>query len=81
MSHHGDHTTGTSDEQYDLVSVLYHALEGAATCEVYIQDAEEAGDSELTQFFQELQEEESRRAERAKALLAKRLNPQTAAAH
>jgi hypothetical protein len=35
MSHHGDHTTGTSDEQYDLVSVLYHALEGAATCEVY----------------------------------------------
>jgi hypothetical protein len=44
-----------------------------------IQDAEEAGDSELTQFFQELQEEESRRAERAKALLAKRLNPQTAA--
>ena len=81
MSHHGDHMTGTSDEQYDLVSVLYHALEGAATCEVYIQDAEEAGDSELTQFFQELQEEESRRAERAKALLAKRLNPQTAATH
>ena len=80
MSHHGEHTTGTSDEQYDLVSVLYHALEGAATCEVYIQDAEEAGDGELTQFFQELREEENRRAERAKALLATRLSQQATAA-
>ena len=56
-NHNGEQITGTTDEQYDLISVLYHALEGAATCEVYIQDAEEAGDNELTQFFEELREE------------------------
>lgn len=78
MTHHGEHMTGTPDDQYDLISVLYHALEGAATCEVYIQDAEESGDSELTQFFQQLRDEECRRAERAKALLAKRMSQATA---
>lgn len=77
MTHHeheGDRTTGTTDEHYDLISVLYHALEGATIYEVYTQDAEEAGDNELKEFFQQLHQEESRRVERAKQLLAKRLS-------
>ena len=61
--------TGTSDIVYDLVSILYHALDGADTYEMYIEDAEEAGDDELTQFFREAQGEEKRRADRAKQLL------------
>jgi hypothetical protein len=64
--------TGLRDESYDLVSVLYHSLEGAATYAMYVQDAEEDGDSELSQFFQEIQEHS--RAERAKRLLASRLS-------
>jgi hypothetical protein len=74
----GDETTGTTNEQYDLISVLYHALEGAATYEVYIQDAEEAEDDELIEFFSQLQEEDYQRAERAKHLLAKRITQQPA---
>ena len=35
-----ERTTGTKDEQYNLVSVLYHALQGADTCATYLQDAE-----------------------------------------
>lgn len=32
MSHHnGEHTTGTKNEHYNLISILYHALKGAAT--------------------------------------------------
>lgn len=84
MTHHGNHDdesiTGTADEHYNLISVLYHALEGASTYEIYIQDAEEAGDDELVEFFQQLEEEESQRAERAKELLAKRISPQGAVA-
>ena len=66
-------TTGTRDETYDLISILYHALQGAETYQQYVQDAEQRGDQELGQFFREVQEEEKRRAERAKQLLAKRL--------
>lgn len=70
---------GTSDDLYGVVSVLYHALQGAETYDEYADDAREAGDSELVTFFEECREEELRRAERAKALLAERLEPSDAA--
>ncbi len=66
-------STGTRDETYDVVSILYHALQGAETYQQYIRDAEQRGDQDLAQFFREVQEEEKRRADRAKQLLAKRL--------
>jgi len=65
--------TGTSDSTYDLVSVLYHCLQGAEMYEVYAADAE--GDEELARFFTEIAEQERQRAEQAKQLLATRLNP------
>ena len=37
----------TCNEHYDLISVLYHALEGAWKCETYSRDAEQAGDETL----------------------------------
>jgi rubrerythrin len=40
---------------------------------MYVGDAEEVGDAELPKFFEEVQEEERRRANRAKQLLAARL--------
>ena len=64
-----EHMTGTKDEQYNLISVLYHTLQGAETYEQYIQDAQQAGDQELVQFLREVQAEDRRRAERAKELL------------
>lgn len=74
----GDRMTGTRDEHYDLISVFYHALEGAATYEAYIQDAEKCGNTELGQFFQKVKEQNCRRVERAKELLARRLAQQPA---
>ena len=65
--------TGTRDEAYDLVSILYHALQGAETYQQYVRDAEQRGDQELAQFFRDVQQEEQRRAERTKQLLAQRL--------
>jgi hypothetical protein len=61
-----------SDKVYGLVSVLYHALQGAETYGKYATDAEEAGDTELVEFFEQCRDEESERAKRAKQLLVDR---------
>jgi hypothetical protein len=65
----GEQTTGTRDEHYDLVSVLYHALQGADTCNVYALDAEAAGDERLATFFREASVMQTQLAERAKGML------------
>ena len=61
--------TGMSNRLYNLVSVLYHALQSAQTCACYIQDAEQAGKSELASFFRDVQQENNKQAERARRLL------------
>lgn len=68
-----EQVTGTRDENYNLVSVLYHLLKGAATVEQYIRDAQEAGDQELVRFFKDWQEEQRNFSERAKNLLGSRM--------
>jgi rubrerythrin len=73
MATKGKESTGTRDTVYDLVSIIYHALQGAETYGMYVADAEEMGDTELAKFFQEVQDEERRRADGAKRLLASRL--------
>ena len=65
----GEQTTGTRDEHYNLVSVLYHALHGAENCETYALDAAAAGRDDLVTFFREVQVVQVGLAERAKELL------------
>jgi hypothetical protein len=75
MVNYGEQTTGTRDEHYNLISVLYHALSGADTCERYALDTETAGDERLAAFFRETQVMQSQIAERAKGLLGIRESP------
>ena len=49
-----DKSTGTRDGHYNLVSVLYHALQGAENCDTYALDALEAGRDDLATFFREV---------------------------
>ncbi len=63
--------TGTRDIVYNLVSTIYHTLQGAETEATYIADARQEGDEELVQFFTDLKNENQKRAERAKQLLAR----------
>lgn len=65
--------TGVPNEQYDLVSILYHSLQSASVCEMYAQDANRSNDSELTEFFQQVKKQCSQQAEQARQLMAKRL--------
>jgi hypothetical protein len=64
----------TEDHVYGLVSVLYHALQGAETYERYIDDAEQAGDDELVRFFEQCRDQENERAAQAKRLLVDRID-------
>jgi hypothetical protein len=65
--------TGERDEHYDVISVLYHSLQGAETCGQYLSDARNARDQELVSFFEETRSEYAARAAQAKELLAGRL--------
>jgi hypothetical protein len=62
----GEQITGTRDEHYNLVSVLYHALNAADTCDRYALDAETAGDERLAAFFRKTQSLQTGVAEEAK---------------
>jgi rubrerythrin len=66
--------TGTQNTTYNLLSIIYHALQGAETYEMYINDAEKSGDTELAQYFRDVRDENTKRAERGKQLLSARLN-------
>ena len=61
--------TGTRDITYDLVSTIYHLLQGAETTSMFIADARQEGNQEVEQFFQETKDEYASRAQRAKELL------------
>jgi len=62
--------TTTSNTYYNLVSVLYHALESAQTSAAYIQDAQQSGNQQLAQFFQSVQQTANQQANQAKQMLA-----------
>lgn len=65
--------TGAHDEQYDLISILYHATQGAWNYDHYIKDAEEKGDQELVDFIKDVRDKNADTAKRAKDLLESRL--------
>lgn len=67
--------TGTRDETYNLVSVLYHALQGAENCQTYLRDV--SGDQRLRGFFEQALNQQRQLAEQAKQLLHDRLMQET----
>ena len=68
----GERATGIPNTIYDLSSVLFHALQGGASYDTYVEDAEQEGDEELTEFFRTVREEDRDRAAEARMLLAER---------
>jgi hypothetical protein len=58
------------DDTYGLISVIYHALQGAETCNQYVEDARRSGNDELVNFFEQARDEQNRRALLGRRLLA-----------
>ena len=69
----GQPVTGMPDHLYDVVSIIYHAMKSGATTQSYIQDAQQAGDNDLLLFFQQIQQDDRMRVQRAQQLLAQKL--------
>ncbi len=67
-------TTGARDVEYNLISIAYHALQGAETMDMYVSDAERSGDQELAQFFRETQQQNRTLADRARQLLRRQVS-------
>jgi hypothetical protein len=61
------------DEHYDLISVLYHALQGDDTLARYIEDAEDAGDADLAEHYHDIQEKYREIARQTKEVLKEKL--------
>lgn len=60
------------NHHYDLISVMYHALQAVETYQKYCDDAEQAGDKDLQNFFDECIEQNRKSAMRAQELLFQR---------
>jgi hypothetical protein len=65
--------TGTKDKDYNIIWFTEQCLSNALRLETYVQDAERAGDNELSEFFRRAQNESRKGAEQGKQLLARRL--------
>jgi hypothetical protein len=66
--------TGTRNETYDLISVLYHALQGAENCQTYLNDAQ---DGQVRDFLEQALQSQRQLADRAKEVLQQSLQKDT----
>lgn len=65
--------TNVSNKDYDVISVLYHALQGAETAMRYEQDARHEGDNDTAQFMKKVCDNYNMVADEAKGILANRM--------
>jgi hypothetical protein len=62
--------TGTRNQTYDVIAVLYHALQGAENCQTYIRDAQ---DDQLRRFFEQARDLQRQLADQGKEVLQQAL--------
>ncbi len=68
------HITGTKDKDYNLIWFTETCLKNALRLEIYIQDAERSGDSQLAELFRKAQADSRKGAEMGKKMLHTRLS-------
>ena len=61
------------DKNYNLISMLYHSSDNIESLKTYVQDAQQDGDQELADFFNNILENNSKAAQQAKQMLVTRL--------
>jgi ABC-type uncharacterized transport system substrate-binding protein len=65
--------TGTADKDYNLLWYTQACLDNAMRLDLYIQDAERAGDNEVAELFRKAQADSRKGAEQGKMMLKSRL--------
>jgi hypothetical protein len=66
--------TGTKNETYNVISIMYHALQGAENCQTYLNDAQ---DGQAREFFQQALQAQRQLADRGKEILQQVLQNDT----
>ena len=66
--------TGTRNETYDVIAILYHALKGAENCQTYLQDAQ---DGQIRDFIEQALQAQRQLADQAKEILQQCLQQDT----
>jgi hypothetical protein len=74
MQQQGQQQTGTRNETYDVISILYHALQGAENCQMYLQDAR---DGQIRDFVQHALQTQRQLADQGKQVLQQCLQKDT----
>jgi hypothetical protein len=70
----GQQQTGTRNETYDVISVLYHALQGAENCQTYLRDSQ---DGQIRDFLQKALQSQRQLADEGKQVLQQCLGKDT----
>jgi hypothetical protein len=70
----GQQQTGTRNETYDVIAILYHALQGAENCQTYLQDAQ---DGQIRDFIQQALQSQRQLADQGKQVLQQCLQKDT----
>lgn len=66
--------TGTRNETYDVIAILYHALQGAENCQKYLGDAQ---DGQIRDFIQQALQSQRQLADQGKQVLQQCLQKDT----
>ena len=74
MQQQGQQQTGTRNETYDVIAILYHALQGAENCQKYLQDAQ---DGQIRDFVQQALQTQRQLADQGKQVLQQCLQKDT----
>jgi len=70
----GQQQTGTRNETYNVIAILYHALQGAENCQTYLQDAEQG---QVRDFIQQALQTQRQLADQGKQVLQQCLQQDT----
>src|SRR4051794_779102 len=70
----GQQQTGTRNETYNVIAILYHALQGAENCQTYLQDAQEG---QVRDFIQQALQTQRQLADEGKQVLQQCLQQDT----
>ena len=70
----GQQQTGTRNDTYDVIAVLYHALQGAENCQIYAKDAQ---DKQIRDFFNQALNLQRQLADQGKQVLQQCLQKDT----
>src|SRR5947209_19253223 len=74
MQQQGQQQTGTRNETYDVIAILYHALQGAENCQTYLNDAR---DGQIRDFVQQALQSQRQLADQGKQVLQQLLQKDT----